>query len=279
MTRDGFWGLVDRLVVKSRGNLGRFETALHAHLKSLAPEEIEDFAGHYGELLNETDVPSIREAAHIIGCGGSDDGFMDFRRWVVFQGSTAYQQIIHAPDFLGSYDRASDPIEAWCCEFDLGRAYEEVTGRDLQLLDLVVHPNTEAHVDDPTALAKRYPTLWQRVQHKNSAQKEMSDLGRELFLGATLERIKFDGEAASFVFSTGAEIRIRGYWPHYRTRYNLDDGLPCYAEHPMLGQKVASIDTDNFPHSFYMWFENRRKLSLGRDRGDCSDFDVIDARG
>jgi hypothetical protein len=60
----------------------------------LEAEEIEDFARHYGELQNEANAPGILEAAYIIGCGASSDGFLDFRRWIVLQGRTAFHKII-----------------------------------------------------------------------------------------------------------------------------------------------------------------------------------------
>jgi hypothetical protein len=276
MTRNDFWKLVDRLIGKTRGNLERFETAVDAHLKSLAAEEIEDFARHYGELQNEANTSGVLEAAYIIGCCESNDGFMDFRRWIVLQGRTAFHKIIQDPDYLGSYDRKSDPVEQWYCEYDPSRAYEEATGKELRRFDVAVYPDAEFDVDNQTKLAKRYPKLWKRMQGKKAAQQNRSDRGRALFLDARLDRIEADGESVRLVFSTGAEIRIRGYWPYYRMRYNVDDSIPRYDEHPMLGQTVVSIETYNFPQSFYMWFANRRKLSLGREQGDCLDFEVFD---
>ncbi|MHC4405621.1 MAG: DUF4240 domain-containing protein [Planctomycetota bacterium] len=276
MTRDDFWQLVAQLIAKTRGNLERFTTALDKHLKSLAANEIEDFARHYAELQNEANTTGILEAAYIIGCGASNDGFMDFRRWIVFQGEADFKNIVDNPDYLGAYDRKADPIEQWHCEYHPMWAYEEATGKALQHFDVAVYPDAESDFDKPKTLAKRYPKLWKRIQGKKTAQQTLSNRGEALFLDATLDRIEANKDTARFVFSTGAEIRIRGYWKHYRTRYKIADDTPCYDEHPMVGQTVVSIKADYFPSSFFMWFDNRKKLSLGCDEHDCSDFDVFD---
>lgn len=278
MTRDGFWELVDRLIKKTRGNLEQFEIVLNAHLKSLSPEEIQDFARHYDELQNEVNTWGILEVAHIIGCGESDDGYLDFRRWIVLQGKTAFHNIIRDPDYLGTYDRKSDPVEQWYCEYDPGWVYEEATGRELKRIAVTVSSDAETEAGNQPEPEKRYPKLWKRVREKKTAQQNRSDRGRALFLNAKLDRIEAYGESARFVFSTGAEICIRDYWPYYRMRYKVDDGTPCYDKHPLLGQTVISIETGNFPQSFYMWFDNRRKLSLGCEVDDCGDFDVFDKR-
>lgn len=272
MTRDDFW----RLIAKKRGNLDRFTSALDKQLKSLAAKEIEDFARHYAELQNEANTTGILEAAYIIGCGASNDGFVDFRRWIVFQGETHFSNIIDNPDYLGGYDRKADPIEQWYCEYDPMGVYEEATGKELPCFSVAVYPDAASDFDKPTILAKRYPRLWKRIQAKESAQQLLSNQGQALFLDATLDRVEDDNGIARFVFSTGAEIHIRDYWEHYRTRYQIAADTPCYDEHPMLGKSVVSIKTDYFPSAFSMWFENRKKLSLRCDQHDCSDFDVFD---
>ena len=201
---------------------------------------------------------------------------MDFRRWIVFQGRNAFQRIIQDPHYLGMYDRKSDPTEQWYSEYDPRWAYKEVTGTELPDCDVDVYPDTKSELDTPTKLAERYPTLWNRIHREKQTQEERAARGRALFLGAKLDRIEADGDNANFVFSTGGEIRVQNYWPFYRTIYKVDKKTPCYNDHPMLGQTVDSIETSSFPESFYMWFDNRKKLSLAVEYGVCSEFDVFD---
>lgn len=280
MTRDGFWQIVAQLIAKTRGNLERFTTALDKHLKSLTTDEIEDFARHYADMLNEANTTGVLEVAYIIGCGASNDGYMDFRCWIVFQGEPQFKNIVENPDYLGTYDPKADPIEQWSCEYHPMWAYEDATGNELQHFDVAVYPDAESDFDKPKTLAKRYPKLWKRIQGKKNAQQALSHRGEALFLGATLDRIVPSEDSAHFVFSTGAEIRVCGYWRIYCTRYKITGKTPCYDEHPMLGQTVVFIETRFFPSSFFMWFDNRKKLSLAGsylpEEAPPPDFDVFD---
>ena len=163
MTLEDFWQLVDNLIASTDG-LEDFEDALNEHLKSLNPTDIEDFARHYAQLQTEANTTGVLEAAFIIGCGRSNDGFMDFRRWIVFQGRSAFERIVGDPDHLGDYDPAADPIEEWYCEYHPMWAYEEATGKELPHFEVPVYPDAKSDYDKPDVLAKRYPKLWQRCR-------------------------------------------------------------------------------------------------------------------
>ena len=163
MTRDDFWRIVDELI-RSTNGLEEFQEALSEHLASLNPTGIEGFARQFVELQIEANTTGVLEAAYIIGCGHSNDGFMDFRRWIVFQGRSAFDQIVGNPDCLGDYDPTADPIEQWYCEYDPTWVYEEATGNELPLFDLPVYPDSPSDYDNVDVLAKRYPRLWQRCR-------------------------------------------------------------------------------------------------------------------
>jgi len=164
MTRNEFWILIDRLISETSGDLGRFEEALDAHLRSLESTEIQKFSDHFAELQNAANTPAVLEAAFIIGCGASNDGFMDFRRWIVFQGKAAYERIVANPDFLGHYSPDSDPMENWYSEYDPSLAYEEVTGEDPPYFEVDVYPDERSDCEKNDILADRYPELWRRCK-------------------------------------------------------------------------------------------------------------------
>jgi hypothetical protein len=114
--RDTFWNLIAELMVHTRGDLNAFEQALDAELAGRAPAEIRAFAGELAALLQETCTWDVYGAATIIGCN-SEDSFLDFRRWIVFQGPRQFVRIIGDPDCLGTFDPASNPIEQWYSEY------------------------------------------------------------------------------------------------------------------------------------------------------------------
>lgn len=163
MSRGDFWQLIDDLIATTDG-LEEFEVALDDHLTSLSANDIKDFAQHYAQLQNEANTTGILEAACIIGCGESNDGFMDFRRWIVFQGKSAFEEILADPDCLGEYSPGADPIEHWYTEYDPMGAYEEATGEDLPHFQIKVYPDERSDFDKDDVLSQRYPKLWRRCK-------------------------------------------------------------------------------------------------------------------
>ena len=164
MTREEFWQFIDSIHEEMREYQEDFNSALELSIDSLEPEEIIDFARHYAELQNEANTPAILEAAFIIGCGPSNDGFMDFRRWIVFQGKTVFSEIVANPDFLGTYDPEATPIEHWYCEYHPMWAYKEATGKELPHFFVDVYPDAPSDFNNERILAERYPNLWRRCK-------------------------------------------------------------------------------------------------------------------
>jgi len=245
-------------------------------LKAVDPDQIVEFAEQYVDLQNEANTVGIFEAANIIGCSDSNDGYMDFRRWIVFQGETAFERIIKDPDFLGTYDRDADPVNQWYSEYDPRKLYRELTGQELPDYKVAVYPKGSTEHERPAVLATRYPQLWNRIHGGKRKRELLQEVGKKLFLHATLDQVECQSGYARFMFSTGAEIHIYDYWDYYRRIYKIFRETPSYHDHPMLGQTVTSIRIDNFPDSFFLWFENRRKLSLACEYRVCDNFRVFD---
>ena len=164
MTLQEFWKLVSLFASNSRGNVSRTAQSLDKHLRKLPAQGIEDFSRHFADLQNTANTPAVLEAAYIIGCGHSNDGFTDFRRWIVLQGQKEFGKIVNNPDYLGTYDRRADPVENWYCEYDPGCTYEEVTGDEPPHFNVHVYPEAESDYRDETILSNRYPKLWKRCR-------------------------------------------------------------------------------------------------------------------
>lgn len=164
MNRSEFWQLIDDLIIKTSGDLDLFEERLDDHLSSRSGEEILDFATHFAQLLADTCTSDIHGAALIIGCGNSEDGFLDFRRWIVLQGRSSFEQIMRDPDWLGDYAPQSDPIDHWYSEYDPMFVYEKVTGAILPDLPFEVFPSGGPEYQSDGELAQRFPKLWRRLR-------------------------------------------------------------------------------------------------------------------
>jgi len=161
--RDSFWSMISDAMAATHGNLDAFEKTLTKDLTQRTHQEIREFSRQFCELLEETCNWDVYGAATAIGCG-SEDGFLDFRRWIVFQGRRQFVRILADPDYLGSYDRKSDPVEHWYSEFHPGEAYEKVTGRNLRNWKVSPFPAGHNPYTTDKQIAKRFPKLWKRMR-------------------------------------------------------------------------------------------------------------------
>ncbi|MCM2414078.1 DUF4240 domain-containing protein [Streptomyces sp. RKAG290] len=109
-------------------------------------------------------------AAYTINGGCSDDGFDDFRGWLIAQGRTVFERAVADPDSLAELpsvkEAANEGMEAECEQL-LGvawDAYREVTGEDLPEDSFTVEypaldPEWDFDFDDEEQIARRLPRL------------------------------------------------------------------------------------------------------------------------
>ena len=81
------------------GSDGTFDgsaESLASFLSNLAPQEIVDFERIFGELMDQAYSWPLWGADFIIGGGCSDDGFIDFRGWLISVGREIYERFGNA---------------------------------------------------------------------------------------------------------------------------------------------------------------------------------------
>lgn len=105
MDRETFWNVID--AVNSRVDGGDQEAILEATQKKLLEFSVADIArwheikGVYMELAYRNDLWAACAAT---GTHCSDDGFMDFRSWLISQGRDVYMQALQDPDSLAEVE-------------------------------------------------------------------------------------------------------------------------------------------------------------------------------
>ena len=132
MDETTFW----RLMVGTRDAAGGARDAVAAadqaeclseFVSQLPPEEIIAFENILGDKLNAAYRWDLWDAATLINCWCSDDGFLSFRAWLVGQGPTVYEMAVREPDTL------ADVADGRCRGKDLLnvalKAYEAKTGQ------------------------------------------------------------------------------------------------------------------------------------------------------
>ncbi len=100
MNIDEFWQLIDKTRIESGDNPTQQARLLEDALAKMPVEEIIEFQNIRNLLQNQAFQKSLQNAAHIIGEGCGEDGFMDFRTWLIGQGRELFEKAIQNPETL-----------------------------------------------------------------------------------------------------------------------------------------------------------------------------------
>jgi hypothetical protein len=126
-----FWELIDASRKKASGDPWEQIEILVEMLAKLEPSEIVDFKRIYTELYAAAYTWSLWGAAFVIGGGCSDDGFMDFRGWLISRGEKVYREALASPESLAKSMKDQDgegQVEGF--QYAPGRAWAKKTGKD-----------------------------------------------------------------------------------------------------------------------------------------------------
>ena len=129
MSKDAFWALIQEAKTACGQDLDAMEDYLRERLVSMGPAAAKNFHDILQTYEDLADQYGLWDAVSVIkeyGC--SDDGFMDFRAWLIAQGKDIYMAALENPDSLTRVEQYGD------CEFELlnyvgDYAYQELTGR------------------------------------------------------------------------------------------------------------------------------------------------------
>ena len=127
VNKDTFWALI----AQAKEHPGGPSEWLMERLMDLGPEQakkFDDIACAYTSLAYQY---GLWTAASVMERGGcTDDGFLDFRGWLIAQGREVYMAALADPDSLA--DAADYQDQRFVCLPHMGnRAYEELTGREV----------------------------------------------------------------------------------------------------------------------------------------------------
>ncbi|AMV27076.1 hypothetical protein VT84_21925 [Gemmata sp. SH-PL17] len=141
--------------------------ALKERLGALKWFEIIEFQARFDEAVSSANLIDLWGAACLINGGCSDDGFRDFRVWLVGRGRRAYEHALRDPDSLTDI-LDGDPVDGFGLDAAALRVYEEKTGMsdfytrlDRAEVDSPPPPPEGADWDfeDESEMRKRFPKL------------------------------------------------------------------------------------------------------------------------
>ena len=171
MEVETFWRIVEAAGKASDGDCRQQARLVTVALGELDPEEVLAFERILDDLMDEAYCWNLWGAADLINRGCSDDGFTDFRGWLIAQGQDVFQNALGDPDSLADHPAVSSLGEfdtLWCQELLAAplRAYEKLTN-DSPPEDqrpLAVLRGERWDFDDETITRQRYPRLWALVR-------------------------------------------------------------------------------------------------------------------
>lgn len=169
MNVEQFWKLIESSRSgfdpdRTDGNMEQQREGLRSLLLKLPPAEVLDFRNHLLERMTAAFHWDLWGAAYIIAGGCSDDGFTDFRSWLVSMGRRVFEAAVSDVESLVEVADAPGVEDVFFEEFQYvpAQVYEELTGREPPEYTghFPVEPAGESWSEDEGLLEQRFPKLW-----------------------------------------------------------------------------------------------------------------------
>ncbi|MGV9263707.1 DUF4240 domain-containing protein [Kitasatospora sp. NPDC003701] len=168
MDETDFWQIIDDTREDADGDPDEQAERLVERLVQLTPDDVIDFARLFEARFQRAYRTDLWGAAYLLLDGASEDSFDYFRCWLIGQGREVFEGGLHEPDdladLLPDFDEEEDG-EAEDLGYAADEAYEQLTGLPLPEVGerQPARPAGAAlDFDDPDAMAKRFPKLWER---------------------------------------------------------------------------------------------------------------------
>ncbi len=162
-----FWSVIDEM--GETADVSRKLAVLTTSLNKMSPDEVASFQHKLEYELVAAYSWDLWGAAYVINGGCSDDCFAYFRRWLVSQGQSVFEEAKSNPDALADLIDWSnvDDIrfeeltyigwDIWCEK--TGRTWDDLPPSEVEYAS---EPSGRPFVDDSADLKSRYPELWKR---------------------------------------------------------------------------------------------------------------------
>ena len=169
MDENAFWQLIDEAHAASGGDPRRQRELLTAALAQFSEDEIFTFDKFLMNRMDQAYDAALWEAAFIVGCGCSDDGFTYFRSWLISRGQETFERVLADPEVLAEIVESGEETQWEEFLYVVDYAYEKKTGRDADEMpprnrDTPILKG-ESSADEP-AILRRFPKLaakfWKR---------------------------------------------------------------------------------------------------------------------
>lgn len=155
-----FWDIIDQTVDEDED---RQTEALENELKNLTPEELLAFERDFFAASLAAYRWDLWGAAYVINGGCSDDGFIDFRSWLIAQGKVVYDAALADPESLADHIRSDFAMFEEFAYVAI-RVYEERTDGDFPPPEGAYPSQPEGVRWEENDLAALFPKLTKKVE-------------------------------------------------------------------------------------------------------------------
>ena len=168
MRTDDFWAVIGRATADRPASPGEVAKRAAADLATYDPEEIVAWARHLDKVMVASGTQDLWAAAYLINGGCSDEGFDNFRGWLIAHGREAVAQSVKSPDSLAdmpAVQAAADNGAVFEAEEVLSiasDAYQQATGEELPAGERPVTRPDSADLwdfDNEEEMQRRLPRL------------------------------------------------------------------------------------------------------------------------
>ncbi|MEB2846966.1 DUF4240 domain-containing protein [Rhizobiales bacterium RZME27] len=160
--RDWFWQIVDASSDKDEeAQIARFRGTLD----KLSDQDLVDFISLYWAVDRELYTMRLWAAAYLINGGASDDGFTDFRAWLIARGRLITERALADPDSLAELGVESDSATFELFGYVMYGAFKARSGdanpafRNDAVAREAEAPDWKFDFDDEAQMRRRLPKL------------------------------------------------------------------------------------------------------------------------
>jgi hypothetical protein len=137
MRTDDFWAVIARATADRPASPADVAKRAAADLATRDPEEIVAWGRHLDKVMVASGTEDLWAAAYLINGGCSDEGFDNFRGWLIAHGREAVARSVKSPDSLAEMPAVRAAAESGAV-FEAGEvltvaaeAYAQATGSEM----------------------------------------------------------------------------------------------------------------------------------------------------
>jgi hypothetical protein len=168
MKTDDFWAVIARATADLPGSPAEVAKRAAADLATRDPEEIVAWARHLDRVMVASGTEDLWAAAYLINGGCSEEGFDNFRGWLIAHGREAVARSVKSPDVLADMPAVRAAADTGAV-FEAGEvlsiaaeAYAQATGSEMPVGETPVTRPEAAELwdfDDEEEMQRRLPRL------------------------------------------------------------------------------------------------------------------------